>query len=145
MLRTLRRRIRIASVLPLALWAWKERHVLAGMAGFARTVPDRVRLGRTGEVALAAKVNLALLRDPRLNGADVRLGAVQGGDVCLEVGAGHEAAGTIAREVVQRVKGVTSVRLEDGSTTASAASTPSTVSGAGEVEAPTGDTAPVRV
>ena len=94
-IRKLRRRFRILSVLPAAYWAYKQRHVLAGMATFAKTVPDRMKLGRGSEVALAAKVNLAILREPTLKGADLRLGAVQGGDVCLEVGEGAEAAGPI--------------------------------------------------
>jgi len=128
--RRLRRRFRILTVLPAAVWMWKERHVIAGMVGFAKTVPDRLRLGRGAEVALAAKVNLALLREHRLKGADVRLGAVQGDDVCLEVGPGSAADGEIARAVVQRVPGVATVRLEDCSAVP-APSAPTVVSGQG--------------
>lgn len=124
--RSLRRVLRLASVLPAASWAWQRRHLLAGMATFAATVPDRLRLTRGNEVALAAKVNLALLREPRLRGADVRVGAVQGGDVCLEVGAGWDQAGEIARSVVERVAGVETVRLEG----TPAAPAPSTAPGA---------------
>jgi hypothetical protein len=120
------------------------------MAGFARTVPDRVKLGRGSEVALAAKVNLALLREPALKGADLRLGAVQGGDVCLEVGEGAEVAAETARRIVERVPGVSSVRLENCSTTVA----PTVVAGSGAVsdladgtvEAPAGgDEVPVRI
>ena len=124
-------------MLPAAFWVYKQRHVLAGMAGFAKTVPDRMKLGRGSEVALAAKVNLALLREPSLKGADVRIGAVQGGDVCIEAGTGAEAAAETARRLVERVHGVTSVRI-DNCTAAPAPSTPSTpssvVAGQGEVE-----------
>ena len=127
--RKLRRRFRILSLLPAAYWAYKQRHVLAGMAGFAKTVPDRMKLGRGGEVALAANVNLALLREPRLKGADLRLGAVQGGDVCLEVGTGAEAAAEVARGIIERISGVTSVRLEN----CSATPVPSVVTGPGQV------------
>ena len=137
--RKLRRRFRILSLLPAAYWAYKQRHLLAGMAGFAKTVPDRMKLGRGSEVALAAKVNLALLREPRLKGADVRLGAVQGGDVCLEAGTGSEAAADIARRVVEQVPGVSSVRVQDCSATP-APSVPTVVAGAGEVSE-----VPVRV
>jgi hypothetical protein len=112
MFRTLRRLLRLLTLVPAAAWLWQERHVIAGMASFARTLPDRMRLGRGEEVALAAKVNLALLRDPQLRGADVRLGAVQAGEVCLEVGSGAEAAGEVARRVAEGVPGVTSVRVE---------------------------------
>jgi hypothetical protein len=145
MLGSLRRRIRILTLLTAAWWVWKERFVLAGMLGFASTVPDRVRLGRTGEVALAARVNLALLREPRLKGADVRLGAVQGGDVCLEVGAGSEAAGLVARQVVERLHGIDSVRIEDATAKPATAATPTVVAGSGSVESPSGDEAPVRI
>lgn len=130
--RKLRRRFRILSVLPAAYWAYKQRHVLAGMAGFAKTVPDRMKLGRGSEVALAAKVHLALLRDPSLKGADIRLGAVQGGDVCLEVGTGAEAAAETARRLVEKVPGVTSVRLDNCSATP-APDAPTVVAGAGAV------------
>lgn len=132
--RRLRRRFRILTLLPAAFWVWKERHVLAGMLGFARTVPDRMRLGRSGEVVLAAKVNLALLRDPLLHGADVRLGAVQAGDVCLEVGEGSEAAGDIARRVVERIPGVSAVRVESCAAEP-ATSAPTMVAGQGTVGA----------
>ena len=134
--RKLRRRFRILSLLPAAYWAYKQRHVLAGMAGFAKTVPDRMKLGRGSEVALAAKVNLALLREPRLKGADIRLGAVQGGDVCLEVGNGADAAAEVARGILERIPGVSSVRLENCSATPA----PSVVTGPGKV-----DEVPVRV
>lgn len=120
---------RLMTAVPIGLWIWKERHVLAGMASFARTVPDRLRLGRGAEVALAAKVNLALLRDERLKGADVRLGAVQGGTVCLEVGPKAEAAGEVARRLVEGVPGVSTVRVENCTTT------PAMVSGQGDVDA----------
>lgn len=158
--RRLRRRFRILSVLPAALWVWKERHVLAGMAGFAKTVPDRVKLGRASEVGLAAKVNLALLREPGLKGADVRLGAVKGGDVCLEVGRGSEAAAEVARRLVEGVPGVASVRVQDASASPApdapnvgSAGSAGTVAGAGAVEdlrdgavdSPTGEEAPVRI
>lgn len=145
-----RRIRRIAMLAPAAMWAWKQRHVLAGMAGFARTVPDRMRLGRGGEVGLAAKVSWALLREPRLKGAEVRIGAVQGGDVCLEAGKGAEAAAELARRVVEQVPGVTSVRVQD----CSAVPAPTVVAGRGAVEdladgtvrsPATGDDAPVRV
>jgi hypothetical protein len=104
-------------------------------------------------VGLAAKVNLALLREPRLKGADVRLGAVQDGDVCLEVGAGHEAAGEVARRVVESLAGVTTVRIQDtqahpapsSSPASDAASMSSTVAGDGVVESPVGEEAPVRI
>lgn len=138
----LRRLRRILALLPVLGWIWKERHVLKGMGSFARTVPDRVRLGRGGEVALAAKVNWALLREPRLRGAEVRLGAVQNGDVCLEAGRGAEAAAELARRVVERIPGVSSVRVEDCSATP-AADPPSTVTGSGDVRAVTD--VPVRV
>jgi hypothetical protein len=139
--RRLRRRFRLLSILPLALWAWKERHVLGGMAGFARTVPDRVKLGRTGEIGLAAKVHWALLRDESLKGANVRLGAIQGGDVCLEVAPGSEADGERARRLLERVPGVTAVRLEGcDAVPAVDAGTATTVAGDGEVA-----TVPVRV
>lgn len=155
-LRRLRRRFRVLSVLPAAWWVWKERHVLAGMAGFARTVPDRMKLGRSGEVALAAKVHLALLREPRLKGADLRLGAVQGGDVTIETGRGSEAEAEIARGVIAGIPGVTSVRVEDGSSmpAPSVSDGPAgQVDGAaavdrlddGTVSSPAGDDAPVRV
>ena len=127
--RKLRRRFRILSLLPAAYWAYKQRHVLSGMAGFAKTVPDRMKLGRGSEVALAAKVNLALLREPRLKGADIRLGAVQGGDVCLEVGNGADAAAEIARGVIEVISGVSSVRLENCSATPA----PTVVTGPGQV------------
>ncbi len=107
-----RRLRRILPVLAAGAWVWKERHVLAGLAGFARTVPDRVKLGRSGEVGLAAKVHWGLLREEQLKGKDVRLGAVQGGDVCLEVGRGDEAAGELARQLVAGIPGVTSVRVD---------------------------------
>jgi len=136
MARRLRRRFRLLSWVPLALWGWKQRHVLAGMASFARTVPDRMKLGRGAEVLLAAKVNLALLRDD--TGADVRLGAVQGGDVCLEVGHGAEAAAERARRLVERVSGVRSVRLEGCD--AVVAPDVATIAGEGAVE-----TVPIRV
>jgi hypothetical protein len=149
-IRKLRRRFRILSVLPAAYWAYKQRHVLAGMAGFAKTVPDRMKLGRGSEVALAAKVNLALLREPSLKGADLRIGAVQSGDVCLEAGTGSEAAAERARRVIEQIPGVTSVRVDNcGATPA-----PTVVAGAGAVsdladgavESPTGDgEVPVRV
>ena len=148
--RKLRRRVRILSLLPAAYWAYKQRHVLAGMATFAKTVPDRMKLGRGSEVALAAKVHLAILREPTLKGADLRLGAVQGGDVCLEVGEGAEAAAETARRIIERVPGVSSVRLENCASTPA----PSVVAGSGAVadlrdgavEAPaTGEDVPVRV
>lgn len=112
MLLTARRLRKALTLAPAAFWLWKERHVLAGMLGFARTVPDRVKLGRAGEVGLATKVHWALLRDDRLKGADIRVGAVSSGDVCLEVGRGAEAAGEAARRLVESIPGVTSVRLE---------------------------------
>jgi hypothetical protein len=127
--RHLRRRLRLMSYLPAGWWLWKQRHVLAGMAAFGRTVPDRMRMGRGGEVALAAKVNLALLRDERLKGADLRVGAVQGADVCLEAGRGSERAAEVARRIVEQIPGVASVRVED----TSAAPAPSVVAGHGEV------------
>lgn len=148
-LRLLRRRFGWMTALPALWWVWKERHVLAGMAGFARTIPDRMRLGRGSELALAAKVNLALLRDQRLHGADIRLGAVQNGDVCLEAGRGSEAAAEVARRVIERVPGVATVRVEDASavparSTGTMRGTESPVSGT--VEAPaTGEDMPVRV
>jgi len=128
--------------------------VLAGMVGFARTVPDRMKLGRSGEVALAAKVHLALLRDPRLKGADIRLGAVQGGDVCLETSRGNAALAELARRAVERVPGVASVRIEDGSATTLSSDAPAMVAGSGAVAdvkdgtvdaGPAGDDVPVRV
>lgn len=144
------RRLRLVSWLPVALWGWKQRHVLAGMGAFARTVPDRLKLGRSEEVLLAAKVNLALLRDDALRGADVRLGAVQGGDVCLEVGRGFEADGERARRLVERVSGVTSVRLEGCD--AAPAPDAGSVAGRGAVQqvesglaVAGGEAAPVRV
>ena len=136
-----RRLRRLVTLLPVAAWVWKERHVIAGMAGFARTVPDRMRLGRGSEVALAAKVNWALLREQRLRGADVRLGAVQGGDVCLEAGRGAEASAEVARRLVERIPGVSSVRVEDGS----AKPAPSVVAGQGSVDDAAGADVPVRV
>jgi len=125
-----RRLRRLVTLLPALAWLWKERHVIGGMVGFARTVPDRMRLGRGSEVALAAKVNWAPLREQRLHGADVRLGAVQAGDVCLEAGRGAEAAGELARRIVERIPGVSSVRVEDFS----ARPAPSVVSGKGTVD-----------
>jgi hypothetical protein len=107
----LRRARRLLPVLAAGAWLWKERHVLGGLLGFARTVPDRVKLGRGGEVGLAAKVHWGLLRDERLRGKDIRLGAVQGGEVCLDVGRGDEAAGEVARQLVESIPGVTSVRI----------------------------------
>lgn len=112
MLRKLRRTTRLLMLAPGAVWLWRQRHLLAGMAGFARTVPDRVRLGRTEEVALAAKVNLALLREPALRGASVRLCAIQEGDVVLEAAPGADAAAAAARRAVEQVPGVRSVRVE---------------------------------
>lgn len=155
MFRKLRRRVRILALLPAAVWLYRERHVLAGALGFARTVPDRVRLGRGEEVALAAKVNLALLKEPSLHGADVRLRAVQDGNVFLGVGAGSEAAGEEARRIVEQMPGVTSVRLEDDQTRP----LPSDAAPSGEVAgqgvladlqdgtaaSATGDEAPVRI
>lgn len=129
MLRRLRRRFRLLSFLPMAMWAWRERYVLSGMAGFARTIPDRVKLGRREEVWLAAKVHWALLREPGLRGGQVRLGAIQGADVILEMGRGSERFGRLAREVIEGVPGVSSVRVED----ANAVAAPNVVAGAGEV------------
>lgn len=129
MLRRLSRRFRLLSFLPMAMWAWRERYVLAGMAGFARTVPDRMKLGRRDEVSLAAKVHWALLREPGLRGGQVRLGAIQGSDVILEMEHGSDRIGRLARQVVERVPGVSSVRVED----ANAVAAPNVVSGAGEV------------
>ena len=137
LVRKLRRRFRILSILPAAFWAYKQRHVLAGMAGFAKTVPDRMKLGRGSEVALAAKVNLALLREPRLKGADIKLGAVQGGDVCLEAGTGADAAADIARRVVEQVPGVSSVRVDNCAPTVAPntpAPPPTVVDGPGAVD-----------
>lgn len=145
------RRIRLIAVLaPAAMWGWKQRHALAGMAGFARTVPDRMRLGRGSEVGLAAKVSWALLREPRLKGTKVRIGAVQGGEVCLEAPRGSEAEGELARRLVEQIPGVTSVRVDDCSTVPA----PTVVAGQGAiqdlsdgtVESPaTGEDAPVRI
>lgn len=135
--RKLRRRFRILTILPAAYWAYKQRHTLAGMFRFARTVPDRMKLGRSSEVILAAKVNLALLREPQLKGAGVSLGAVQGGDVCLEVANGADAAAEVARGIIQRIPGVSSVRLENCSATP--APSASVVTGPGQV-----DEVPVR-
>src|SRR5690606_10746292 len=61
---------------------------------------------------LAAKATLAMLREPALRGADVRLGAVQEGSVVIEVGPGADAAGEAARRAVERLPEVTDVRLE---------------------------------
>lgn len=127
-----RRFRRLLMLLPVLGWLWKERHVLGGMAGFARTVPDRMRLGRGSEVALATKVNWALLREDRLHGADVRLGSVQGSDVVLEAGRGAEAAAEVARRIVERIPGVSSVRVEDVSARP-ASGRPSVVAGTGDV------------
>lgn len=137
-LRRVRRRFTVLTLVPAAWWAWNERHVLAGMATFARTVPDRLRLGRGTEVALAAKVNVALLREPRLRGADVRLGAVQGHEVCLESARGAAADAELARRIVERVHGVWSVRVDDCGAVAqpSVVTRHGAVAGAGDGDVP---------
>jgi hypothetical protein len=112
MLYLLRRLTRIFSLVTLLFWAFQTRHTILGAVDFAKTAPTRVRMGRGKEVGLGAEVHWALLRDPRLRGANIRVGSIDGSTVVL-CAPSTETRANLAREVVSRLPGVRDVRLED--------------------------------
>jgi hypothetical protein len=112
MLILFRRLTRIFTLFGLLWWAFQARFTLAGLVGFARTAPTRLRMGRTKELALATTVHWALLRDPRLRGARIRVGSIEGSTVVLCAPA-TETRSTLARELGLGRPGVSDVRLED--------------------------------
>ena len=112
MLYLLRRLTRIFSLVTLLFWAFQTRHTIVGAVDFAKTAPTRVRMGRGKEVGLGAEVHWALLRDPRLRGANIRVGSIDGSTVVLCAPA-TETRANIARQVVAALPGVADVRVED--------------------------------
>ena len=115
MLLLFRRLTRFFTLFGLVWWAFQARFTLAGLVGFARTAPTRLRMGRTKELALATTVHWALLRDPRLRGARIRVGSIEGSTVILCAPA-TETRSTLARQLVLGLPGVSDVLLEDPNT-----------------------------
>jgi hypothetical protein len=115
MLMRFRRFVRFLSVVSVLFWVYRARHTLAGLIPFARTVPTRVRMGRGKELGLATTVHWALLRDPRLKGADIRVGSIEGSTVVL-CAPSSESRANLAREIVASLPGVRDVQLQDPAT-----------------------------
>ncbi len=112
MLMLFRRFARFLSVVSVLFWVYRARYTLAGLIPFARTVPTRVRMGRGKELGLATTVHWALLRDPRLKGADIRVGSIEGSTVVL-CAPSSESRANLAREIVASLPGVRDVQLQD--------------------------------
>ena len=103
---------RIFALASMLWWVFQARYTLFGLMGFARTAPARVRMGRGKELGLATTVHWALLRDPRLRGAAIRVGSIEGSTVVL-CAPSTETRATLAREIVLGLPGVRDVLLED--------------------------------
>jgi hypothetical protein len=112
MLLAFRRLTRFFALLGVLWWAFQARFTLAGLLGFARTAPTRLQMGRTKELGLATIVHWALLREPRLKGAKIRVGSIEGSTVVLCAPA-TETRSTLARQIVLGLPGVSDVLLED--------------------------------
>jgi hypothetical protein len=112
MLLAFRRLTRFFALLGVLWWAFQARFTLAGLLGFARTAPTRLQMGRTKELGLATIVHWALLREPRLKGAKIRVGSIEGSTVVLCAPA-TETRSMLARQIVLGLPGVSDVLLED--------------------------------
>ncbi len=129
-------------MLPAAVWAWKRRHALQSLLAFAKTAPERAKMGRWSDVSLGFRVHAALVAEPALQGARIRVGSVSGNDGSVTLSASpNDPKLELARDVVCAVKGVRAVRVADEWPTPLATTTPTATTGssatANDVNAPT--------
>lgn len=109
--RKLSRRLRLAVLAPLGMWAWRYRHELQGAWGMVQRAPRQLLNGGADDLVTELRVRKAMAMDDLTRGnrglevIDVRAGQVR-------LKAASASTGTAARSIAEFVPGVTDVAVK---------------------------------
>ena len=105
-----RRILRQVSAAAVVRWSWRHRGTIVRGADLVLRLPDRVRLGRFGDMVTEAKV-ISRLDQAFARNLDVRLEALTDGEITMRDGLDPNDLG-IARNLLAPMAGIVDVRTD---------------------------------
>jgi len=106
----IRRALRQVSAAAVMSWSWRHRGTIVRGADLVLHLPDRVRLGRLGDMVTEAKV-ITRLDQAFASNMDVRLEALTDGEITLRDGLDASDLG-IVRNLLAPMAGILDVRTD---------------------------------
>ena len=106
----IRRILRQVSAAAVVRWSWRHRGTIVRGADLVLRLPDRVRLGRFGDMVTEAKV-ISRLDQAFARNLDVRLEALTDGEITMRDGLDPNDLG-IARNLLAPMAGIVDVRTD---------------------------------